>query len=116
MAQLRVLKASSAARIFDSCRRFRRHEFRAGLHTGRKDRTLTVATARERTAPRRRVMTKPVESPDAVILKTVLTSLGDAKAEDIVSINMKDKSPLFDCLVVASGRSHRHVGAIAERL
>lgn len=29
---------------------------------------------------------------------------------------MTGKSPLFDRMVVASGRSQRHVGAIAERL
>ena len=31
-------------------------------------------------------------------------------------INITGKSPLSDHMVVASGRSHRHVGAIAERL
>ena len=46
----------------------------------------------------------------------VLTSLDDAKAEDLVSIDITGKSPLADHMVVASGRSQRHVGAIAERL
>jgi len=49
-------------------------------------------------------------------LKPVLQSLEDAKAEDIVPIDITGKSPLSDHMVVASGRSHRHVGAIAERL
>lgn len=53
-------------------------------------------------------------TPDA--LQTVLKSLDDAKAEDIVPIDIAGKSPLSDHMVVASGRSHRHVGAIAERL
>lgn len=53
-------------------------------------------------------------TPDA--LKLVLHSLDDAKAEDIVPIDISGKSPLSDHMVVASGRSHRHVGAIAERL
>ena len=52
--------------------------------------------------------------PDAIEL--VLKSLDDAKAEDIVPIDISGKSPLSDHMVVASGRSHRHVGAIAERL
>ena len=52
--------------------------------------------------------------PDA--LTQVLKSLEDAKAEDIVSIDITGKSPLSDAMVVASGRSHRHVGAIADRL
>jgi ribosome-associated protein len=49
-------------------------------------------------------------------LKTVLTSLDDAKAEDIVTIDIAGKSALGDHMVVTSGRSHRHVGAIADRL
>jgi ribosome-associated protein len=46
----------------------------------------------------------------------VLTSLHDAKAEDLVDIDLTGKSPLADHMVVASGRSQRHVAAIAERL
>ena len=46
----------------------------------------------------------------------VLASLDDAKAEDLVSIDITGKSSLADFMVVASGRSQRHVGAIAERL
>ena len=49
-------------------------------------------------------------------LKTVLSSLEDAKAEDIVTIDIQGKSALGDHMIVATGRSHRHVGAIADRL
>lgn len=49
-------------------------------------------------------------------LKTVLASLDDAKAEDSVTIDIQSKSALADFMVVASGRSHRHVGAMADRL
>jgi ribosome-associated protein len=49
-------------------------------------------------------------------LKIVLASLDDAKAEDTVTIDIQSKSALGDYMVVASGRSHRHVGAIADRL
>ena len=49
-------------------------------------------------------------------MKTVLSSLDDAKAEDIVTIDIQNKSALGDSMVVASGRSNRHVGAIADRL
>jgi len=49
-------------------------------------------------------------------LKVVLASLDEAKAEGIVPIDITGKSSLGDYMVVASGRSHRHVGAIAERL
>ena len=47
---------------------------------------------------------------------TVLASLSDSKAENIVSIDITGKSPMTDIVVVASGRSHRHVGAIADHL
>lgn len=46
----------------------------------------------------------------------ILKSLEDSKAEDLVSIDIRQKSSLGDYMVIASGRSHRHVGAIAERL
>jgi ribosome-associated protein len=49
-------------------------------------------------------------------LSTVLTSLDDAKAEDIVTIDIEGKSPMADRMVIASGRSHRHVAAVAEQL
>ncbi|MCO6180497.1 MULTISPECIES: ribosome silencing factor [Ciceribacter] len=49
-------------------------------------------------------------------LELVLTSLEDSKAEDIVTINIAGKSALGDYMVVASGRSTRHVVAICEHL
>ena len=50
------------------------------------------------------------------VLKAILESLDDSKAEDIVSIDIAGKSALADFMVVATGRSQRHVGAIAEHL
>jgi ribosome-associated protein len=49
-------------------------------------------------------------------IKTVLASLEDSKAENIVSIDIQGKSSLGDYMVVASGRSHRHVAAVADQL
>jgi ribosome-associated protein len=49
-------------------------------------------------------------------LKVVLGSLEESKAEGLVPIDITGKSSLGDHMVVASGRSDRHVGAIAERL
>ena len=46
----------------------------------------------------------------------ILSRLDDEKAQDIVFINLKDKSSVADGLIVASGRSHRHVAALADRL
>ncbi len=46
----------------------------------------------------------------------VLTSLEDSKGEDIAPIDLNGKSSLADCMVIATGRSQRHVTAIADRL
>jgi ribosome-associated protein len=50
------------------------------------------------------------------LLDVVLETLDDAKAEKIVSIDLKGKTAIGDQMVVASGRSQRHVGAIADNL
>jgi|GEM_PF-157292 len=49
-------------------------------------------------------------------LKLVLASLEESKAEDVVSIDITGKSALGDHMVVASGRSTRHVTAICDQL
>ncbi|HUJ03310.1 MAG TPA: ribosome silencing factor [Rhizomicrobium sp.] len=50
------------------------------------------------------------------LLSRILKSLDDDKAEEIVTIDLKGRSSLADALVIASGRSARHVSAIAEHL
>ena len=44
------------------------------------------------------------------------SSIDDDKAEDLVVIDLHGKSSIADFFVIASGRSDRHVGAIAEHL
>ncbi|MCD7061446.1 ribosome silencing factor [Pelagibacterium xiamenense] len=46
----------------------------------------------------------------------VLSTLEDAKAEDTIAIDITGKSSLSDHMVVTSGRSARHVSAIADQL
>jgi ribosome-associated protein len=48
--------------------------------------------------------------------RLLLGRLDDEKAQDIVFIDLKDKSSVADGMIVASGRSHRHVGAMADHL
>ncbi|WP_084397841.1 ribosome silencing factor [Henriciella aquimarina] len=50
------------------------------------------------------------------IADTVISSLEDDKAEDITVIDLEGKSSLADMMVIASGRSARHVAAIADHL
>ncbi len=46
----------------------------------------------------------------------ILARLDDDKAQDVVFIDLRGKSAVADGLIVASGRSHRHVGAMADHL
>ncbi|HEY1751458.1 MAG TPA: ribosome silencing factor [Caulobacteraceae bacterium] len=48
--------------------------------------------------------------------RLILNRLDDEKAQDVVFIDLKDKSSVADGMIVASGRSHRHVGAMADHL
>ena len=50
------------------------------------------------------------------MIDVVLHTLEDAKAEDTVSVDIVGKSSLADNMVVTSGRSNRHVSAIADQL
>ena len=50
------------------------------------------------------------------LVRNVLHSLDDSKAENIVSIDLHGKTSLADLMVIATGRSNVHVGAIADRL
>lgn len=52
----------------------------------------------------------------SLALQTVLASLDDSKAEKIVPIDLRGKSVIGDHMVIASGRSHRHVTAVADQL
>jgi ribosome-associated protein len=50
------------------------------------------------------------------LLSRILTSLDADKGEDIVTIDLEGRSSVADALVIASGRSGRHVSAMAENL
>jgi len=45
-----------------------------------------------------------------------MSSLEDDQAGDVVSIDLRNKTILADYLVIATCRSQRHVGAVAEHL
>ena len=44
------------------------------------------------------------------------TSLDDDKAENIVVVDLSGKTAIADYLVIASGASQRHVGAMADHI
>jgi ribosome-associated protein len=48
--------------------------------------------------------------------RLILDRLDDEKAQDVVFIDLGEQSSIADGLVIASGRSQRHVGAMADHL
>ena len=60
-------------------------------------------------------MSNPVKT-DEMLHESVVASLTDDLAQDIVSIDLAGQSAIADYMVIATGRSSRHVGALADRL
>jgi len=50
------------------------------------------------------------------VISLILSELEDNKAEAITKIDLAGKSDIADAMVIASGRSQRHVGAIADKI
>ncbi|MGH6620153.1 MAG: ribosome silencing factor [Alphaproteobacteria bacterium] len=50
------------------------------------------------------------------MLSLIEEILDDNQAIDVVSIDLEGKTAIADSMVVASGRSSRHVGAMADHL
>jgi ribosome-associated protein len=67
-------------------------------------------------APSPKIQPTEAAAPQTDMIDLVLRSLDDAKAEQTVHIDITGKSSLSDHMVVTSGRSHRHVGAVADQL
>jgi ribosome-associated protein len=55
-------------------------------------------------------------TPAADLTSVALKALDDMKAEEIVEIDLSGKTSIADAMIIASGRSQRHVGAIADAL
>ncbi|MFC7702775.1 ribosome silencing factor [Plastorhodobacter daqingensis] len=61
-------------------------------------------------------MTAPSDVSGDELLRHILASLDDDKAEDVVTISLRGRSEMADHMVICSGRSSRQVAAIAEKL
>jgi ribosome-associated protein len=78
--------------------------------------TLTL-TSENSAAPRRRKPFVPrPPSREELLARTILASLENSKAEDVVAIDLVGKTTLADVMIIASGRSKLHVGAIADHV
>jgi ribosome-associated protein len=80
--------------------------------------TAVKATARKAPAKKKVASSAGIEktADTSLTLKLVLARLDDMKAEETVTIDLRGKSAYSDYMVVTSGRSNRHVGAVAENL
>ena len=61
-------------------------------------------------------MTAPDMATSEDYLASILKSLTDDKAEDIVQIDLRGKTEIGDYMVICSGRSTRQVASISEKL
>jgi ribosome-associated protein len=69
-----------------------------------------------RSPAKKRAATARTAELTETLLSRILKSLDDDKAEDIVTIDLEGRSSLADAIVIACGRSARHVSSIAEHL
>ena len=46
----------------------------------------------------------------------VIDTLDSNKAQDIISIDLKDKSSMADFMIIASGTSSRHIQSLSEQV
>lgn len=58
----------------------------------------------------------PNRETSSSLLKLIVNWLDEAKAADIVTIDLAGKTSIGDYMVIASGGSDRHVGALADML
>jgi ribosome silencing factor RsfS/YbeB/iojap len=100
------LDRSSATRI-----RSERQEMLSRTFTEQRSELSTITTLTPRTRPM-----QPRSAASPSLLELIQQTLGDGKAEDIVTIELAGKTTIADQMVIASGRSTRQVVALTEHL
>lgn len=90
------------------------HDAHAAAVPNTAPETEFTESARPEDGPHSVQQPLPVGATD--LEKAILAKLDDDKAQDITLIDLRGKSPMSDAMIVASGRSHRHVGALADHL
>ena len=86
--------------------------------TGSKPAAKKLSTKKpvSRKAALKKAANQPLYAADRALLERIKASLDDDKAEDVVTIELEGRSSLADALIIATGRSSRHVTSIAEHL
>lgn len=57
---------------------------------------------------------EPVALQSEAVKQTALAALEELKAENVVVLDVREQASFTDYMIFASGKSSRHVGAIAE--
>ncbi len=87
-------------------------EIASPVRSRRPAQTAPKKGAPAQTAP----ASRPQEPSSEALQALILNRLDEDKAEDVVCIDLMDKSPIADAVIVASGRSARHVSALSDRI
>ena len=84
--------------------------------TTKTTKTTKKPAAKKAAPAKKSAPKKKASAPETKLLSRILQSLDDDKAEEVVAIDMDGHSSLCDTIVIANGRSSRHVASIAEHL
>ncbi len=83
-------------------------------------RSATEIRAQQPEAPKRRPRRakRPAKTQDssAELLRRILASLDDSRAEDVVTVDLAGKTAIADYLVIANGRSSRQLASMTDHL
>jgi ribosome-associated protein len=77
--------------------------------------TLAAAKGRKLKAASPEAM-RPETTPPSDTLKLATHALEEMKAEETIVIDLEGKTSIADHMIIASGRSNRHVGSIADEV
>ncbi len=73
---------------------------------------IETSAAKKAAAPAKKL--SPAQLATDALCKKIATILDTNKAEEITTLNLRDKCSFADFMIVASGRAPRHVSALAD--
>ncbi|MBJ27035.1 MAG: ribosome silencing factor [Rhodospirillaceae bacterium] len=65
---------------------------------------------------KRNIKQNTISQEPYLVCEAIRSELEDAKAENVVTINLSGKSVIADYMILATGKSHRQLGAFSSRL
>ena len=73
-------------------------------------------TARTRARPQQTTRRRPDAGSTAPLTAIVLATLDDLKAQNVITLDVRNLTDVTDTIVIASGTSDRHVKSLAGRV